>query len=92
MRRAIVFLTLVAFATTLAVTRGNGAAGGRPTINAIGMINYSVAKPDFKPGDWVRYHVTSKNSVGDTDAYYVTASSRARSASGARTASGWRPG
>ncbi len=73
MRRAIVCLILVACATTLAVTRGQGAGGGgRPTINAIGMINYSVAKPTFKPGDWVRYHVTSKNSDGDADAYYVT--------------------
>ena len=72
MRRAIVFLILVALATALTITRGNGAAGGRPTINAIGMVNYSVKKPDWKPGDWVRYHVSSGNSEGDTDAYYVT--------------------
>ncbi len=71
MRRAIVFLILVVCVATLGDVPARGAKG-RPTINGIGLVNYAVAKPDFKPGDWVRYRVSGANNEGASDDYYVT--------------------
>ena len=71
MRRAMMFLMLSAFALTLFDVPASRAKGS-PVVNAIGMINYATAKPDFKPGDWVRYRVTSANNDGDKEDYFVT--------------------
>ncbi len=41
------------------------------TINGIGLVDYS-RKPDFKVGDWVRYHMTGSSLMGMRDDYTVT--------------------
>ncbi len=71
MRRAIIFLALVVCVATLCDVPASRAKG-RPTINGIGLINYSATKPTFKPGDWVRYRVSGANNEGAEDDYYVT--------------------
>jgi hypothetical protein len=40
-------------------------------VNGIGLVDYR-RKPDFKVGDWVRYHITGTNMTGDKDDYLVT--------------------
>jgi len=39
-------------------------------INAIGLVDYS-RKPAFKPGDWVRYHMTGSSELGMKDDYVI---------------------
>ena len=40
-------------------------------MNGIGLIDYRH-KPDFKIGDWARYHMGSKSELGATDDYDLT--------------------
>ena len=40
-------------------------------MNGIGLIDYHH-KPDFKSGDWVRYHMQSHSELGATDDYELT--------------------
>lgn len=40
-------------------------------INGIGLVDYS-RPPDFKVGDWVRYHMTGSSVMGMRDDYTVT--------------------
>jgi hypothetical protein len=44
---------------------------GRASFNAIGLIDYD-RPPDFKVGDWVKYHVTGSSDLGYKDDYTVT--------------------
>lgn len=71
MRRAIaVSALLLAGAALLAV--GVLAQGQSATrVNAIGFIDYA-SPPTFKPGDWVRYHVTGESELGMRDDYELT--------------------
>ena len=68
MRRAIVFLILLVTTAALAAAIAHAAA---MTFNGIGLVDYT-RKPDFKVGDWVRYHMSSKSELGVTEAYDVT--------------------
>ena len=68
MRRAISILLLVVTAVTL-VTRPAHAAA--VIFNGVGLVDYT-RKPDFKVGDWVRYHMKSQSELGVRDEYEVT--------------------
>jgi len=70
MRRAMVFLIFIAFVVTFGEVAPSRAKD-RPVMNAIGLIDYRT-KPNFKPGDWVRYRFTAENNDGDKDDYFVT--------------------
>jgi len=71
MRRAIP-LVLIALALGLALPlRSDGAAQRVTTMNGIGLIDYTHA-PNFKVGDWVKYHVTGSSELGESDDYTVT--------------------
>ena len=70
MRHAIKLVFLAACAA-LALTPASSRAKSAPLMNAVGLIDYS-AKPDFKPGDWVSYHVTGANDQGEEADYFVT--------------------
>ena len=72
MRRAMVFLTFLACTATLGDIPDLRAAKARPVMNGIGLINYARTRPEFTPGDWVKYRVTGSNSEGDQDDYFVT--------------------
>jgi hypothetical protein len=70
MRRA----TLLTFATSLialVLLPSQAHEAGFDSINAVGLVDY-YRKPDFKVGDWVRYHVTGHSELGAEDDYYVT--------------------
>ena len=41
------------------------------SINGIGLVDYA-RKPDFKVGDWARYHLTGHSEMGMKDDYFVT--------------------
>jgi hypothetical protein len=64
MRRAVKWLGVTLCAVAL-LPAGSTTAAVKP-VNGIGLIDYS-RKPDFKVGDWVRYHMT-----GAKDDYMVT--------------------
>ncbi len=68
MRRAISILLLVVTSVTL-VTRPAHAAA--VIFNGVGLVDYT-RKPDFKVGDWVRYHMKSQSELGVRDEYEVT--------------------
>jgi len=69
MRRATRWLGLALCAAALLPT-GLRAADVKQ-VNGIGLIDYT-RKPDFKVGDWVKYHITGENKSGARDDYYVT--------------------
>ena len=67
-RRAIAWFGIVAVAAVFASAPAQAA---QPMVNAIGLIDYSH-KPNFKPGDWVKYRVSGASSKGDLTDYTVT--------------------
>lgn len=69
MRHAVKWLGVTLCALALLPT-GSITAAVKP-VNGIGLIDYS-RKPDFKVGDWVKYHITGGNMTGDKDDYMVT--------------------
>ena len=69
MRRAIKWLGVTLCAAALLPT-GSTTAAVKP-VNGIGLIDYS-RKPEFKVGDWVKYHITGENMTGAKDDYMVT--------------------
>jgi len=70
MRRAIK-LVLLAACAALALTPASVRAKSAPLMNAVGLIDYT-SRPDFKPGDWVSYHVNGANEQGEEADYFVT--------------------
>jgi hypothetical protein len=66
MRRAILFSVL----TLMAICALTPAAAVAQTqsINGIGLVDY-YRTPDFKPGDWVKYRVSSTSELGAADDY-----------------------
>jgi hypothetical protein len=71
MRRAIA-LTLLMILTTLAFAPATSRSQGQEArvINAIGLVDF-YKKPTFKPGDWVRYHMTGNSALGAKDDYVI---------------------
>jgi hypothetical protein len=69
MRRAIASLALLLAAASLDAPRTHAETGA--IMNGIGLIDYRH-KPDFKVGDWVRYHMKSHSELGATDDYELT--------------------
>jgi len=69
MRRAIATLTLLLAIAALDAPRTRAEAPA--VINGIGLVDYRH-KPDFKIGDWVRYHMKSHSELGASDDYEVT--------------------
>ncbi|HTM56880.1 MAG TPA: hypothetical protein VL123_00540 [Candidatus Udaeobacter sp.] len=69
MRRAT--LSLVTIALLLTVAAPAAWCQGNQLVNGIGLIDYS-RRPDFKVGDWVKYHVTGHSSKGSSDEYDLT--------------------
>jgi len=71
MRRATFILLLLALAAA-ALPRAEAEGTHQQTriINAIGLVDY-YKKPTFKPGDWVRYHMTGSSDLGAKDDYEV---------------------
>ena len=41
-------------------------------VDGIGLIDYSIGKPDFHVGSWVKYRMRAKSDKGFTDDYSVT--------------------
>jgi hypothetical protein len=66
MRRAVHFLALAAF---LSLTPAALRAG--TVLDGAGMIYYA-AEPNFKVGDWVKYHTKGSSLQGHKDDYVVT--------------------
>lgn len=69
MRRAIAILTLLLAIAALDAPRTRAEAPA--VINGIGLVDYRH-KPDFKIGDWVRYHMKSHSELGASDDYELT--------------------
>lgn len=69
MRRAIAALALLLALATLDAPRSH--AETNAIMNGIGLIDYGH-KPDFKIGDWVRYHLKSHSELGAGDDYQLT--------------------
>ena len=70
MRRAIRFLAVALAGLALLPTAPK--AGKQVNVmNAIGLIDYT-RKPDFKVGDWVKYHVSGQSDMGMADDYDMT--------------------
>lgn len=70
MRRAIT-LSALALLTVCLLLPMSASAQGFGSINGIGLIDY-YREPSFKPGDWVKYRMTSKSELGASDNYVVT--------------------
>ncbi len=71
MRRAILPLLVLAVATlALPPARAQDSMGSSRIINGIGLVDY-YRKPTFKPGDWVRYHMTGHSELGMKDDYTI---------------------
>jgi hypothetical protein len=68
MRRAIAALALL---LVLAALDAPSRAETNAIMNGIGLIDYGH-KPDFKIGDWVRYHMKSHSELGASDDYQLT--------------------
>lgn len=69
MRRATKWTGLALCAAALLPT---GLRADRVTqVNGIGLVDYTRT-PDFKVGDWVKYHITGGNTTGVRDDYMVT--------------------
>lgn len=66
---AVIVLILTGAAFMAAGVRAQGKAATR--VNAIGLIDYAIP-PTFKPGDWVRYHITGESELGMRDDYEMT--------------------
>ena len=69
MRRAIAALALLLALAVLDAPRTRAAA--ITVMNGIGLVDYRH-KPDFKIGDWVRYHMKSRSELGASDDYELT--------------------
>jgi hypothetical protein len=69
MRRAIRSLLNAVLAFSLLPALAHAQAS--KSFNGIGLVDYS-RKPDFKVGDWVRYHMTGKSEMGMSDDYQLT--------------------
>ena len=69
MRRAIAFLALLLALAALDAPRSR--AETSTVINGIGLVDYRH-KPDFKIGDWVRYHLKGHSELGAHDDYELT--------------------
>lgn len=69
MRRAI--LVALILAATLVTSAAPARAQGRQVVNGIGLVDYNH-KPDFKVGDWARYHMRGNSELGAKDDYTVT--------------------
>jgi len=69
MRRAIAALALLLALAALDVPRTR--AEVITVMNGIGLVDYRH-KPDFKIGDWVRYHMKSHSELGASDDYELT--------------------
>ena len=69
MRRAIAALALLLAVAALDAPRTH--AETNAVMNGIGLIDYRH-KPDFKIGDWVRYHLKSHSELGASDDYELT--------------------
>jgi hypothetical protein len=69
MRRAIAALALLLAVASLDAPRTRAATD--TIMNGIGLVDYRH-KPDFKIGDWVRYHMKSRSELGATDDYELT--------------------
>src|SRR5262245_22675439 len=69
MRRAVAVLALLLAVAALDAPRSRAAK--EVIFNGIGLIDYRH-KPDFKVGDWVRYHMKSRSELGATDDYQIT--------------------
>lgn len=71
MRRAIAVVALILLATVVSSARVSADPQVVERINAIGLLDYSL-KPNFKVGDWVRYHMSGQSQLGMHDDYDVT--------------------
>lgn len=71
MRRAILGLAVALCAAGLLATDAGAPPQVVNLVNGIGLIDYT-RKPDFKVGDWVRYHITARSVLGEHDDYMVT--------------------
>lgn len=71
MRRAIAVLALLLAGAALLAWGVFAQSQPATRVNAIGFIDYS-RPPDFKVGDWVRYHVTGESELGMRDDYELT--------------------
>jgi hypothetical protein len=69
MRRAIAALALLLALAALDAPRTR--AETITVMNGIGLVDYRH-KPDFKIGDWVRYHMKSHSELGASDDYELT--------------------
>jgi hypothetical protein len=69
MRRAIAALAILLAVVTLDAPRSH--AESATVMNGIGLVDYRH-KPDFKIGDWVRYHLKSHSELGAKDDYELT--------------------
>ena len=69
MRRATLLLAITSVLLPFAAS-GAWCQGGQ-LVNGIGLLDYS-RRPDFKVGDWVRYHVTGHSILGNSDDYELT--------------------
>ncbi len=69
MRRAIRLLLLVVAALPFGVPPAR--AQGQAIMNGIGLVDYT-RKPNFKVGDWAKYHMQSRSQLGVTDDYTLT--------------------
>jgi hypothetical protein len=71
MRRAILGSAVALCAAGLLATDAGAPPQVVNLVNGIGLIDYT-RKPDFKVGDWVRYHITARSVLGARDDYMVT--------------------
>ena len=69
MRRAIAVLALLLAVAALDAPRSH--AETITVMNGIGLVDYRH-KPDFKIGDWARYHLKSHSELGAKDDYELT--------------------
>lgn len=71
MRRAIAITVLVVTGAAFLAAGVMAQNKIATRVNAIGIIDYGN-RPTFKPGDWVRYHITGESELGMRDDYDMT--------------------
>jgi hypothetical protein len=71
MRRALIALALVAVAASFRAISASGKTSNVAKIDGIGLIDYS-ARPHWKVGDYVRYHLLGSSAMGSRDDYELT--------------------
>jgi hypothetical protein len=71
MRRAILGIALMLSAAAILAGVSDVSSEGVNIVNGVGLLDYT-RKPDFKVGDWVRYHITARSALGAHDDYMIT--------------------